>query len=189
MVARLEVERGGSPTAPITASSSVSPSGVSSAGGFGTRSRSACALARLGELGLQRLQLLLDRGQLLELLRRRLALQLRAAPAAPRPAAGARAYARRPRAARRRARLLPSAQRRAEAVGVGAGGAEIDHARSSLEAPRAPAPRPLRRRTGRPIGDRLHPLVRVLDSDAVAGPLDELDVVLAVAERDGCARA
>ena len=35
-----------------------------------------------------------------------------------------------------------------------------------------------------PVGDRLHALVRVLDRDAVARPLEQLDVVLAVAERD-----
>src|SRR6185312_8805061 len=32
------------------------------------------------------------------------------------------------------------------------------------------------------VGDREHPLLRVLDGDAVVGPLEQLDVVLAVAE-------
>ena len=36
----------------------------------------------------------------------------------------------------------------------------------------------LLRRRADPIGDRLHPRVRVLDRDAVARPLDEFDVVL-----------
>ena len=39
------------------------------------------------------------------------------------------------------------------------------------------------------VGDREHPLVRVLDRDAVAGPLEQLDVVLAVAEGDRLAPA
>ena len=34
------------------------------------------------------------------------------------------------------------------------------------------------------IGNRQHPLVRVLDRDRVAGPLEQLDVVLTVPERD-----
>ena len=36
-----------------------------------------------------------------------------------------------------------------------------------------------------PVGDRQHARVRVRDGDAEAGPLEQLDVVLAVAERDG----
>jgi hypothetical protein len=35
------------------------------------------------------------------------------------------------------------------------------------------------------IGDLLHQIVRILDRHAIAGPVDELDVVLPVAEREG----
>ena len=55
----------------------------------------------------------------------------------------------------------------------------------SLEALPRPGPLLLGGRGADPVGDRERARVRVRDRDAEAGPLEKLDVVLAVAEGDG----
>ena len=141
-----------------------------------------------GELLLGRAQLLLHAVQLLELLRASACPSASAGRAARRPAGRARASARRRRAARRTRSAAPlRASAARKRVGVGACCAEVDHrAESKVPARRLEHLRDALLGRGRadPVGHRLHPLVRVLDRDAVAGPLDQLDVVLAVAERD-----
>ena len=142
-------------------------------------------LLRLGELGLERLQPLLHAAQLLELLRRRLALQLRASRAAPRPASAARACARRPRAARRRRRPRPCARaRRGSASGSWRAarrsiiGFESRSASSTCATPSSSADGHTQRATAFTRSCAFATAI------AVVGPLDELEVVLAVAERD-----
>ena len=69
-------------------------------------------------------------------------------------------------------------------VGVVARGPEVDHAAESRKRLEHLRDALLGRAGADPVGARLQPLVRVLDRDPVARPLEQLDVVLAVAERD-----
>ena len=127
----------------------------------------------------------------LELLRRRLAVELLLRPRSSSTRARARASARRRAAARRTRSAAPRCARARRGQRPGRCGRRGGRSCPlSLEAPRAPPrrPRPARRRAD-PVGDGLHAVVRVLDRDAVPRPLDELDVVLAVAERDRLRRA
>ena len=86
--------------------------------------------------------------------------------------------------ASKRSRRALARERGAKAVRVGARGAKVDHARESRSAssteatPSSAAGGQIQSATAFTRG------VRVLDRDPVAGPLDQLDVVLAVAERD-----
>jgi hypothetical protein len=124
---------GGSPTTRSTrTSSSVAPSGTSSAGRIRDSQPDVVALLlRQGEVTLGSLQLLLDAAQLLELLRRRLALELRA-----RAELVDRRHERAPVLVDREPRvegLCDALAREAapELVRLGAGGAGVDHARES----------------------------------------------------------
>ena len=127
---------GSSPQRRISsASSSVSPSGDESAGGFGICREQRVALRLgLGELLLGALQLLLHAAQLLELLGRRLSLQLRLRPQlvdarderAPALVGGEPGVERLGGALAR--------EPAPELVRVGAGGARVDHERESTNA-------------------------------------------------------
>ena len=75
-------------------------------------------------------------------------------------------------------------ERGAVGVRVGAGGAEVDHGRESRSAS-STAATPSSSAGGQiQSATAFSARVRVLDRDPVAGPLEQLDVVLAVAERD-----
>ena len=130
------------------------------------------------------LQLLLDALQLLELLGRRLALELRARHAARRRAARARASARRPRAAVERVGRALAGERGPDASGFARAALRsiiapesrdgLDHGCDALVLRPGAGPSAIARSRG----------CAALDRDAEAGPAEQLDVVLAVAERD-----
>ena len=159
------------------------PSAADSCGGFGTfasaasRSASADASSRL-ELG----QPLLARPQLLELLGRRLALELLLAAQllhlrqelAPARVRGDQRVERLGRTATR--------ERRANAIGIVACGADVDHraknASSTCATPSSSADGQVRSARAFTTGCAFPTATRV------AGPVDQLEVVLAVAERD-----
>ena len=200
-VGRRVAPRGGAPTA----SSSVEPSGAPRVGRVRHRARSALALGLGGgERLLGAAELLLHRRQLLELLRRRLAASSFSRPrssstfgtsarqrssaassASNGSAAPLRASAARTAPGRRG---LRGGRSRSESAGLADGSGDpsyarvehgLDHLGDAL----------LRRGRADPVGHGLDAVDRVLDRDPVAPPLDELDVVLAVAEGDRFAPA
>ena len=168
---RLLAHSGGSPRRPRR-SSRPAPTRRAGSG----RGRAAPCARRLGggELLLGRLQLVLHAAQLLELLRRRLALQLLPARAARRRAARARASARRPRAARRTPPPRPCARaRRGSRPGSLRAALRSITRRESRYASirrRRPAHAFLVDRRADEVGDGEHLLVRVRDGDARSRP-------------------
>ena len=75
-------------------------------------------------------------------------------------------------------------ERGAKRVGLGSSGAEVDHARESRKASITCATPSSSTEGQTKSATAEHASVRVRDGDAVAGPLEQLDVVLAVSERD-----
>ena len=137
-----------------------------------------------GVLLLGRTELLLHLLQLGELLRRGLALQLRLpAQLVDRRHERAPALVGLQQRVERVAGALPR-QRRAVRVRIVAGGLEVDHGVKSRSASITWAT-PSSSADGQIQSARaFKPFVRVLDRDAEAGPVEQLEIVLAVAERD-----
>ena len=183
---RASASCGGSPEREIsTASSSSLPSGADSCGGFGHLGEQLVA-RRLGRgvLLLGGAQLLLHLLQLRELLRRGLALQLRLpAQLVDLRHERAPALVGLEQGVERVAGALPG-QCSAVGVRVVAGGLEVDHGVKSRSASITWAT-PSSSADGQTQSARAFSrVVRVLDRDAEAGPVEQLEVVLAVAERD-----
>ena len=175
----------------LDASSSVSPSGAVGSGGFGTTSSSAsrsASAAASSSSAARSSSFTPPSSSSCSGVGLPLSFSCRAARRPAAASARQRSSAASSSSNASAAPLRASAARNAS--GVGAGGAEVDHGRECSESASSTCATPSSAAGGQiQSADRLHPLVRVLDRDAVAGPLQQLDVVLAVAERDRLARA